>query len=318
MTGPGPVATRAGTALALLGDHWTLQILQRVFMGERRYHRIRDAIGVSDAILSDRLRTLVAGGLLVRVPYRDGRTRYEYHLAPAGRDTWTIFVAAWVWERTWVPAASGRRAELRHVCCGSSAVPDLVCQACGAPVSVRETSVGNPAGSLRYGGALPRRHVQNRTLRRRDPYSFLPETLELLGDRWNMALLAAAAIGSRRFSDFERFLGTPPAVLSARLVRFQELGMLRARAAEPGNGRSEYRLTDKGRAFAPVLLQLVGWADEHADGDAENSIEIRHVRCGQRLRAGYRCGSCGRPLVPAEVRFELSAAPSAPLSAPPH
>ena len=303
MTGPPRAVTRAGAALALLGDHWTLQILQRVFMGEHRYRCIREAIGVSDAVLSDRLGTLVDGALLVRLPYRDGRTRYEYHLAPAGSATWPIFVAAWAWEREWLPAPAVRRAVLRHESCGSTATPELICLACGAPVSVRDTSVRNQADSLRYGGALPRRHVQTRTLLRPDAYSFLAETLELLGDRWNMALLAAAAIGLRRFSDFERFLGTPPAVLSARLARFRELGMLRTQTVGDGNGRSEYRLTDKGRGFAPVLLHLMGWADEHLGTDAESSIEIYHDACGRRLRPGYRCATCARTLRLREVRF---------------
>ncbi len=193
------VSSRTGRALALLGDHWTLHILQRVFLGQHRYQEIRDSIHASDSILTNRLKTLTEGGLLVKTPYRDGRIRYEYQLTPAGKATWRIYVAAWMWECDWLDRRVGRHPELIHQRCGHEARPVLVCGKCHVPVTPRDTTITRSAPRLTYVGTVPRRHRQARTLalNEDDNLSLRQETMEILGDRWNTALAAAAVIGIR-------------------------------------------------------------------------------------------------------------------------
>ena len=132
--------SRTGTALALICDHWSLLIIQRIFLGERRYQDIRQTIGVSDSILADRLKRLTEGGLLAKAPYNDGRVRYEYRLARAGLATWRIYVAAYVWERRWLDLGPGLRPELRHLLCGELSEPQIVCGKCDLPVRGRDLS----------------------------------------------------------------------------------------------------------------------------------------------------------------------------------
>ena len=94
----------------MLGDRWTLLILRDAFLhrgggsgsGERRS-------GVPDSVLAARLRDLVDGGVLVRVPYKSAPPREEYRLTEAGLDLWRILIAIWAWETRWVGAA-GRAA----------------------------------------------------------------------------------------------------------------------------------------------------------------------------------------------------------------
>lgn len=284
-------------------------ILQRVFRGERRYQQIRDSIGASDSVLADRLKGMIEGGLLVKKPYRDGRVRYEYHLTAMGKATWRIFVAVHVWERQWLDPIPGPRPVLIHRVCGEQAAPELVCGKCDLPVRARETSAKRSRATLSYVGSAPRRHhTQQRTLLKsgNDPLALRSETLELLGDRWNTALASSAIIGIRRFSDFERFLGIPPTVLSARLSRFVELGILRVQELAGGKVRSDYRLTDRGRAMSGFLIEIVCWANEHLKADgAEVAIEIMHDACGRKLQPEYRCGHCGQRLRRQDVHFEL-------------
>ena len=98
-----PLST-IGRALAELADSWTLLILQRAFLGVRRFAGWRDALGISDSVLAGRLREMTAACLLEARPYREGgRTRSEYRLTPRGLDLWSLLVAIWWWERTWVP-----------------------------------------------------------------------------------------------------------------------------------------------------------------------------------------------------------------------
>lgn len=302
-----PVASLTARALALLGDHWTLYILQRVFLGERRYQDIHDSINASDSILSNRLKTLTEGGLLAKTPYKDGRVRYEYRLTTTGKATWRIFVAAHSWENSWLDPIDGLRPVLIHSQCGHLAHPQLICGKCDLPVTARDTSVTRSGATLSYASALPRRHRQNRTLALdgSDPYAFRTETMEILGDRWNTALASAAHIGIRRFSDFERFLGIPPTVLSARLSRFVELNILRVQELAGSNRRSDYRLTDKGRDLAAILIQIVRWADENLRTGEPASIEISHDACGRKLLPEYRCTHCEQRLRRREARFEL-------------
>jgi len=299
------VSSRTGRALALLGDHWTLHILQRVFLGQHRYQEIRDSIHASDSILTNRLKTLTEGGLLVKTPYRDGRIRYEYQLTPAGKATWRIYVAAWMWECDWLDRRVGRHPELIHQRCGHEARPVLVCGKCDVPVTPRDTTITRSAPKLSYVGTVPRRHRQARTLALNDDdiLSLRQETMEILGDRWNTALAAAAVIGIRRFSDFERFLGIPPTVLSARLARFVELGILRHQELAGGNGRTDYRLTPKGAGLSGILLQIVRWSDENIKTGEETSIEVSHDACGRKLQAELACTHCHVQLRRTDVHF---------------
>ncbi|MDR7084152.1 DNA-binding HxlR family transcriptional regulator [Arthrobacter ginsengisoli] len=300
-----PAASRTGRAVALLGEHWTLLILQRIFLGEHKYQQLRSSLSASDSVLSDRLKTLTEAGLLVKTPYKDGRIRYEYRLSSSGKATWRIFVAAWAWERQWLEPRPGPRPEMVHTRCGHSAAPVLVCGKCRLPVTTRETSVRRTRTEYNYGGSMPRRHRQGRTAALSHDFGFDPETMELLGNRWNLALVSAAVIGIRRFTDFERFLGIPPTVLSAHLSSFVELGILRPQELAGGGGRTDYRFTDKGRGFSTVLMQIVRWADENIRSGEESSLEITHDLCGRKLLPEFSCGHCGELLRHREVRFDL-------------
>ncbi|MHA6695263.1 winged helix-turn-helix transcriptional regulator [Homoserinimonas sp. A520] len=298
-----PETSRTGRALAVLGDQWTLLILLVAFRGSHRYQDIRDAIGASDSVLAGRLKAMTEAGLLTMVPYKEGRIRYEYHLTPAGKATWRIFVAAWGWEREWLSGIPGMHYDLLHRTCGNLTDPTLVCGKCELPVTTRDTTITRVSSQLHYIGQAPRYHRQRREYRRQRTFGMYPETLELLGDRWSMALLSAAVIGLRRFSEFEHFLGIPPTVLSAQLARFVELGVFRVEQLAGRNGRSVYRFTDKGRGLADVLMQFVRWAEENVTSGELSSIEIRHDACDRTLVPDYMCDHCGKILKRREVEF---------------
>src|SRR3954451_24258564 len=132
-----PLST-IGRALAELADSWTLLILQRAFLGVRRFAGWRDALGISDSVLPVRLRETTAACLLEAPPYRDGgRTRAEFRLTPRGLDLWSLLVAIWWWERTWV-AREVPLPELWHGAHGCRVT--LVCGGCRAEVTARDTA----------------------------------------------------------------------------------------------------------------------------------------------------------------------------------
>ncbi|MFF8410714.1 winged helix-turn-helix transcriptional regulator [Streptomyces omiyaensis] len=110
--------------LDLVGEKWSLLILRDAFNGVRRYDDFRRHIGLSEAVLADRLRKLVAAGVLRAVPYREpgSRTRNEYRLTPKGVDLWPVLLALKQWgdAHTGDPDdPAGPALDVHHTACGS-------------------------------------------------------------------------------------------------------------------------------------------------------------------------------------------------------
>src|SRR5688572_10322150 len=89
----------------------------------------------------------------------------------------------------------------------------------------------------------------------------LAQTLDVIGERWTLLILRDAFFGIRRFDDFQRDLGIARNILSTRLRRLVEEGILERRVVDAG--RAEYVLTDKGLDLQPVLLSMTHWGDKH-------------------------------------------------------
>jgi DNA-binding HxlR family transcriptional regulator len=86
-------------------------------------------------------------------------------------------------------------------------------------------------------------------------------TLEIVGERWTWLIVRDAFLGLTRFGEFQRSLGIARNVLSDRLVRLVETGILER--VLYGAGRHEYLLTDKGRELFVALNALRQWGDRY-------------------------------------------------------
>ncbi|MDH2427953.1 helix-turn-helix domain-containing protein [Sphaerisporangium sp. TRM90804] len=294
-----PELSSIGQALGILGDRWVLLILQRAFLLRiRTFAGWRDELGISESVLAARLKELVKNGIFVRTAYRDGRMRQEYRLTEPGLRLWSLLVAIHSWERDWADRPD--LLTLVHDTCGGDARPYLGCGACRAPMSARDTHTdrGPLATFSRIG--LPRHH--RRTVRpdeRSDYVGYCPLSMEILGDRWSTTILAAAFLGVRRFVDFQAELGIAPSVLTDRLKRFAELGVMQTDAAR------NYRLTDKGMAFFEVFAFLTHWAQEERPGPAGSYLDITHKPCGAVLLPVLICRRCEGVLERREIHFDM-------------
>jgi DNA-binding HxlR family transcriptional regulator len=98
-------------------------------------------------------------------------------------------------------------------------------------------------------------------------------SLEVLGDRWSLLLVRDMMVrGYRTFREFQRAgEGIATNILADRLRKLEGAGILSTEAAEDGRS-SYYRLTAKGIALAPVLLDLLIWAARHEDTAAPCSV----------------------------------------------
>ena len=141
----------------------------------------------------------------------------------------------------------------------------------------------------------------------RDDYSdencSIARTLAVLGDRWTLLVLREAFYGVRRFEDFQRRLGVARDVLTVRLNRLVDEGVLeRVPYREAGQRRRhEYRLTAKGLDAYPILVALLAWGDRHKADPEGPALELTHADCGAPVHAELRCEH-GHPVDVREVR----------------
>ena len=81
---PGGV-NAVGRMLGVLGDEWTLLLVQQSLLGATRYGEFAARLPISHAVLTKRLTALTADGLLERTIYQQRPPRYEYVLTPKGK-----------------------------------------------------------------------------------------------------------------------------------------------------------------------------------------------------------------------------------------
>jgi len=144
---------------------------------------------------------------------------------------------------------------------------------------------------------------------RRTPFSRWPcsiaRTVDLLGDWWTPLVLREAFYGVRRFDDFQRSLRIGRNVLTQRLNRLVDEGVLERVPYQERPLRHEYVLTDKGRDLYPVILALLRWGDTWLAGDDGPPVVLHHTTCDHDTHAEVVCSVCGEPLRARDVRPRL-------------
>lgn len=127
--------------LALLGDRWTLVVLRQAFTGVRRFEHFQSTLGLSRALLTERLTRLVDAGILERRAYRDSqRTRHEYRLTAKGLDLYPVLMALRAWGDKYL-APDGPFVDYSHRSCGGSVDVHLLCADCGEEVTAKDVTL---------------------------------------------------------------------------------------------------------------------------------------------------------------------------------
>jgi DNA-binding HxlR family transcriptional regulator len=292
-----PGGTNAvGRILGLLGDEWTLLIVQQALLGATRYGEFMERLPISNSVLTNRLRALTKDGLLVRTEYRTRPVRAEYLISQRGRALWPVLLSIWEWERRWVPEHVHRLPGMHHTLCDSDFAPMLTCRSCTEVVTEKQVAA-------RWGpsGSWPRSVPETVTRRRasadgtRDQAGLFPETMSVFGNRWAAALLVCAFLGTSRFTDFQTQLGAPPTLLAGRLQTFCANGAL-STSREAG-----YQLTEKGRAFFPVIITALQCGQQWFHAPEGPAVMITHLGCGEPFTGELTCDQCAQPLKGTQV-----------------
>jgi DNA-binding HxlR family transcriptional regulator len=292
-----PGGTNAvGRILGLLGDEWTLLIVQQALLGATRYGEFIERLPISNSVLTNRLRALTQDGLLVRTNYQERPVRAEYLLSQRGRALWPVLLSIWEWERRWVPEHVHRLPGMHHTVCDSDFAPMLTCRSCTEVVTEKQVAA-------RWGpsGSWPRSVPEAVTRRRasadgtRHQAGLFPETMSVSGNRWAAALLVCAFLGTSRFTDFQTQLGAPPTLLAGRLQTFCANGVLSAPR------QAGYQLTEKGRAFFPVIVTALQCGQQWFHAPEGPAVAITHLGCGERFTGQLTCDQCAQPLKGTQV-----------------
>lgn len=90
-------------ALSVIGDRWTLLIVRDCFLGKSRFDEFQASLGVTRHLLSDRLKRLVALGVLEKNPYQARPVRYDYRLTDKGQDFAPALVGLKDWGKKHMP-----------------------------------------------------------------------------------------------------------------------------------------------------------------------------------------------------------------------
>ncbi|MCP5181948.1 MAG: helix-turn-helix domain-containing protein [Pseudomonadales bacterium] len=127
----------------------------------------------------------------------------------------------------------------------------------------------------------------------------LAQTLSVIGDHWSLLIIRDAFFGLRRFDQFHDSLGISRNVLSMRLKKLVQAGVLEK---SDGAGHPEYRLTDKGLALQPILIAMTQWGDTYLPSPDGKRLTFVDRRDGKAIRPVGVHAADGRRLKPREIK----------------
>lgn len=129
-------------------------------------------------------------------------------------------------------------------------------------------------------------------------------SVDLIGDRWSLLIVRDAFDGLRRFGDFQRSLGVARNILSDRLRKLVEAGILAMQDASDGTAYQEYMLTPRGESLFPVVVALRQWGEAHLFAPGERHSQLIDRRTGKPIPRMAPAAANGTLLAPAttEVR----------------
>lgn len=115
--------------------------------------------------------------------------------------------------------------------------------------------------------------------------------LDVIGEKWSLLVVRELILGANKFNDIAANTGAPRDILTARLRRLEELGVIEREEYSSRPPRYSYVLTKKGRDLRPVVMALKHWGDTHVMGRTMQPV-YEHS-CGAVFAPATHCAACG-------------------------
>lgn len=126
------------------------------------------------------------------------------------------------------------------------------------------------------------------------------QALDLIGEGWTILILREAFFGSRRFDEFQKQLGVARNILTVRLNKLCENGILEKRPIKDGAKRHEYRLTAMGKDLYSVLIAITQWGDRWLR-DSKAPVKFIERKTGKEVAEVTVFSEDGKKLKPREL-----------------
>lgn len=130
--------------------------------------------------------------------------------------------------------------------------------------------------------------------------------MSVIGDRWTVLILREAFMGTRRFDDFQLYLAAAPHIVSARLKKLVEHGLLDKQRYQDNPPRYDYRLSESGRDLYPAIVLLAQWGYKWLGDGKGPALNRIHKSCGHRLTMVPTCAQCGEAVDIRAVKIEVT------------
>jgi len=292
-------------ALEVVGDVPVLLIMERAFLGVRHFEEFVDQTALARSVVSNRLKKLVEEDCLEKKKPARGK-RFEYLLTDKGRELFSVALMMLRWQHKWEPEKRRFRVELVHQACGHAIEPVPSCAHCTAEIDPRSVRWAEGPGLAQVVPAYNRRRKQTRAAAdKRAGLALIDTLIELFGDRWATLVVRACFTGIYRFDEIQRDTLMATNILSDRLTRLTEQGIIKAIPYMTNPDRYEYRLTAKGRDLYPVLLGLLQWGDKWYADDKGPPLLLHHESCDQPLKMKVTCSGCDDTLTIRNIQYKI-------------
>ena len=91
--------------------------------------------------------------------------------------------------------------------------------------------------------------------------------LDFWGDKWTFLIIRDLIQGKKFYKDFRGSKeGIATNILSDRLKKLEQNGLIESRVYEKLKTMKEYRLTEKGKDLIPVLVEIMLWSNKYQQG----------------------------------------------------
>jgi DNA-binding HxlR family transcriptional regulator len=139
-----------GRTLELIGEKWTLLLIRDAANGVRRFDDFHRHVGLSEPVLADRLRKLVAAGIFGTRPYQEPgrRARNEYRLTAKGWQLFPILISLMQWGDEHLAGEAGAPWVVRHKGCGHPVQAVVQCTHDHVTLMPRDTVAAPGPGAL--------------------------------------------------------------------------------------------------------------------------------------------------------------------------
>ena len=144
--------------------------------------------------------------------------------------------------------------------------------------------------------------------------SLMDEVAQITGDRWACLILRSIFSGLRRFEEIYRDTAMATNILLERLAWLTSMGVIKADHYSETSQRVEYRLTEKGIDYYPILLMLLRWGDQYYVSPEGPPLVLRHKGKGggHELLPAVTCSCCGGVVRPQDVTYQVVVARAKP------